>query len=195
MKKQAGIIFTLIFLLLPVHILIGVPEELKESLSTMFSTFQADFSYTNTEGNLFTGKLYYQYPDKMHLRLSDNRVIATNGTYLWMYSPSTMVCARQKVEQKDQYNLKFLTDNFTMERNGDHFVFTRPDGKIKEIVLDVQNQMIKNIRLKVDENFMNISFSNVERQVGLKASLFNYKPPTDAQLVENPLNKVDERLR
>jgi outer membrane lipoprotein carrier protein len=40
-----------------------------------------------------------------------------------------------------------------------------------------------------DSDYYEISLSGVQTDIGLPASIFNYHPPSSAQIVENPLNQ------
>jgi len=164
---------------------------LKQNLKVYFTTFVADFSYSNSDGLLYSGKLSYQYPDKVHIKFSDGKVIASDGKFLWVYDPSTLLCAKQVLDPEKQEGLfDLLNSGFTFEQQNNRYIFTRDNGFYREIVVDVENGLFTYIRLITKDNkIMNFSFHNVQTDVGIRAGLFNYKPPTDAQLVENPLNK------
>ena len=178
------------FLMLGVSLFSLMEPSLKNHIGGIFTSFSANFSYSSGEGLVYTGKIYYEYPGKLHLKLSDGRIIATNGTYLWLFNPETMKCARQKVTMDNGNFLGMLSAENLVSSTDTNFVFEKPGGKIREVIINTQGNMIKNARLKINENYVSVSFSNVETDIGIKASLFNYKPPTDAQLVENPLNQI-----
>ncbi len=170
----------------------SAPSALKEGLSGLFSSFAANFTYNNSQGAFYEGKIYYQYPNKLHIELKNKKVIATNGLYLWIYNPETLVCIRQTVEAGDLGILDDL-DRFVKDEVQNRYVYekTYSSGEMeKKVVIDVENGMIQAIQIQEGKDVINISFSNIETDIGIKASLFNYKPPTDTQLLENPLNKL-----
>lgn len=168
-------------------------EELKTELGGLFTSFTGNFNYSNSKGAFYGGKIYYQYPNKVHIELATKKVIATNGIYLWIYNPETSVCIRQTVEPGDMGIFSRLDESYDLRREQNRFVFEKLDilGAVeKKVVIDVENSMLKAIQIQENDETVNISFSNVETDIGIKAALFNYKPPTDAQLLENPLNKL-----
>lgn len=69
----------------------------------------------------------------------------------------------------------------------------RSDTKYyEEIVVSLTpNNMPRSIRLKPKgrDSFTEITFSGIQTNIGIPASSFNFHPPANAQIVENPLNQ------
>jgi len=162
---------------------------LKSKISGIYSSFSANFSYTNGGGSVSTGKIYYRYPGNIHVRFSDGRVIAANGIYVWLFNPGNMVCAKQTLGGTGGGILGLIRGDYTMRQVKDRFIYESETERIKQVIVDTNNSMIKNLRISIGEQVYNFSFSNVVIGGNAPASYFTYKPPTDAQLVENPLNR------
>jgi len=193
-KKKFYIIpFILLGLTLATGFTLANTGELKGEISGLYTSFSANFSYSSGTGVVRSGKMHYQYPGNLHIQFNDGRIIASNGTFLWIYSPSNRVCAKQTLAGSGSVSggLVGFLNRYEVTRTQNRFVFRNPDANIEEVVVDIHQdtKMIKNLRFKTDNNVFTYSFSNINVGAGAKASLFNYKPPTDAQLVENPLNR------
>lgn len=166
-------------------------DDIRSQIKGLATNFSSSFSYSTSTGDLYTGEIYYQYPNKLHIQLSDKRVIATNGKYLWVYEPETKICARQMVKEETSGGLFYLLKGgYTVQEENGRYIFKRPGALMHEVTIKVENSILKSIQFKVAEDIINVSFSNVVTNTGMKASLFNYKPDPDAQLIENPLNKI-----
>jgi len=179
-------------------------DDVEGKIKGLFTSFTANFSYSSTVGDkngesvdLYTGKIYYQYPNKLNIQISDGRVIATNGKYLWVYNPDTKICGRQAVKEENIGGLfYFLHGGYSVQEDNGRYIFQRPGSALGEVTLKVDGDILKSVQFKIKDNVnkidtvINASFSNVVTDTNIKASLFNYKPDPDAQLIENPLNRV-----
>ncbi|RME92817.1 MAG: outer membrane lipoprotein carrier protein LolA [Candidatus Hydrogenedentota bacterium] len=163
-------------------------DEIKSLLGGLYKSFTANFTISGSSGNLMSGKIYYQYPGKLHVKTSDGGVIATNGRYLWIYNPASGRCMKQDVGGTGGGILGILK-SYDGKRSGDSFIFRNPNKKITEIGIRVSKGMIRSVRFQTEDSSYTVSFSNVQFSGGIRASLFNYKPPASAQVIENPLNK------
>jgi len=169
------------------------PMTLKDRLSGLYTSFTGKIEYRTSSGILKKGKISYEYPHKLHLVLADNSVIATNGIYLWIYNPETEICGKQEVAENSGGLIGFLK-NYTeiYDSEKELFVFKNDKNKHSEITLKIEKEMIKEMTLKSEELTQTILFSEVKVGTGIKGSLFNFKPPPNSQLVENPLNMLPE---
>jgi len=182
---------SIVTVLLVTGLLLGSSVFTQETFVKGFeSSITADFTYTSATGESYTGQLYYESPGKLHVKLSDNKVIATNGKFLWVYNPETMTCAKQTVGEPGGGIQRLLKEEYLVESTEDKVSYVYPHGAIKEMVIEHSNGDLKNIRLNVLDNWITMSFSNIQIGAGIKGTLFNYRPPTDAQVVENPLNSI-----
>lgn len=183
MVKYLGLLLTV----LPVYAQNNALEKLREAVGDMFSSsFTANFTVTNPQGQTVSGKIYYQAPNKLHLRTSEGGIIATNGTHLWIYNPAVSVCAKQEVSQNSGGILSWLS-SYEGIAKGDGFIFRKNGAYYEEVFISTAGGKLTSIRLRHQDEFTTYTFSNIEIGTGLKASLFNYKPPAHVQIVENPI--------
>ena len=169
-------------------------EDVQSKIRGLNTNFNANFSYTSNQGDegmIYTGKIYYQYPNKLHVQLSDGRIIATNGKYLWTYNPDTKICARQVVKEESTGGLFFfLHGGYSVQEENDRYIFKRVGNSDYEVTIKIDGSTLKTVQWKIKDEIINISFSNVVTDTSMKSSLFNYKPDPEAQLIENPLNRI-----
>jgi outer membrane lipoprotein carrier protein len=165
-------------------------DDIQAGIKGLYTNFTANFSYTTSSGELLSGKIYYQYPDKLHLRLSDGRVIATNGKFLWTYNSDTKICARQTVREQSGGLFYFLRAGYSVQQDNGRYIFKGSGENQKEVSIKIEGGNLKSVQFKTKNDVINISFSNIVTDTSMKASLFSYKPDPEAQLVENPLNKI-----
>jgi len=164
--------------------------DLQGQIKGLFSSFTANFSYSTSSGELYSGKIYYQYPDKLHVRLSDGRIIATNGRFLWTYNSASRICAKQTVLGSAGGLFGFLQGDYTVHADNGRYTFKWRGETRSEISIKVDGGILKSVQFKSKNDVTNASFSNVVTDTSMKASLFSYKPDPDAQLIENPLNRI-----
>lgn len=163
-------------------------SSLKSKVSGAFSSFSANFSVTNSGGSLSGGKIYYQYPNKLRVNVSGGGVIATNGTYLWLYNPSSGFCARQDVGGSSGGIIGLLS-SYEGSIKGNNFIFKNASNYYSEIIVTTAGNMVRSVTLRHEDSTITYAFSGVRVGGGARSSLFNFKPPSNVQLVENPLNR------
>ncbi|MDH5716512.1 MAG: zf-TFIIB domain-containing protein [Spirochaetia bacterium] len=164
-------------------------KDLQHKLNAFNSSFIADIKYTTSSGFNKQGRISYEYPDKLHISLSDNSVIATNGMFLWIYNPETQLCAKQEVAENSGGLFSFLKDyEGRISEEEDTFIFENPGNTFQEIIIKANDEILTEITLISNEVKHTFQFLDMRVGAGIKKSLFNYKPPPNAQLVENPLN-------
>ena len=59
---------------------------------------------------------------------------------------------------------------------------------IKQIVISVSNKMLGSVKISTENTHYDFKFSDLKIGIGIKANLYNYSPPVNAQVVTNPLN-------
>ena len=122
----------------------------------------------------------------MYLQKSDGSVVATNGHFLWLFRAKSYICIRQDVGGLSGGLLPTLS-KYSGQIQGNNFIFTNEALPIKQIIVLVEGKIVKNIRFLREDSQYTVSFSNLSVG-GVKASLYNFKPPVSAQLIINPLN-------
>jgi outer membrane lipoprotein carrier protein len=151
------------------------------------------FRATVTINGGLTGVLSYKNPYQLHVRLNDGRIISANGKILWFYSPDSSLSGKQDLKGATGGLGGMLSGYETVTVSGKTFRLTSTSKKISEIILIVSdNDLPRVIKMKRDdEEVTEISFSGIATNIGLGTSLFNFQPPTNSQIVENPLNQKE----
>ena len=162
-------------------------QELKSNIAGLYSRFTGNITIIANSGQISSGKVYYQHPNKLRVKLSNGRLIITNGKFLWMCEPSRSVCFKQDVGGLGG-GVMTLLKNYASQKQGDRYVFTAPNSeKIKKVIISAQDSMLKSVELSTAEGSIAVNFSNLTIGIGLKSSLFYYKD-SNTQIIENPLN-------
>ena len=153
--------------------------------------FRADVSITGSAG-FVRGALSYQ-GGKMHLALSDGRVIAANGRFLIVYSPSTGVAGKQDMAPGSG-GLGWLLTGFDTKVRGSaaELTATDPSRGVQKVLLRwTADHTLQQISIKRggSDTFLTIQLSNVRPVKSFAANVFSWKPPAGSRTVENPRNQ------
>jgi outer membrane lipoprotein carrier protein len=164
-------------------------ELLATFLGTMNSidSFRANITIGGT-----SGVISYRKPHNIHLKLSDGRVISGNGRNLWFYNPARAIAGNQDLRGGTGGLYGLLTGYETITATGKTLRLQSDKKHYEEIIITLTpNNLLKTIRMKPrgGSDFFEVSLSGLQTNIGLPASLFNYHPPSTAQVVENPLNQ------
>jgi outer membrane lipoprotein-sorting protein len=165
-----------------------VLSSLKNEIPLYYGSFKATVQLVYSDGKMSSGILSYSYPNKLHIQQSNGSVIATNGVKLWLYSRSTNVCISQDVGKGYGGIIPSLS-SYSGIKNEDGYAFERVTGYYRKIQIRTQDGMLRFIRLQSEKNTVQIKFSNIKTVKSFKASLFNFKPSPNTQLLENPLKR------
>lgn len=167
----------------------------KEKLNAVIAKLNSldTFRATVTINGGLTGVLSYKNPYQLHVRLNDGRIISANGKVLWFYSPDSSLSGKQDLKGASGGLGGLLSGYENVTVSGKTFRLTSTTKKINEIILIVSdNDIPRVIKMKRDdEEVTEISFSGIATNIGLGTSLFNFQPPTNSQIVENPLNQKE----
>ncbi|MCE9500022.1 MAG: outer membrane lipoprotein carrier protein LolA [Leptospira sp.] len=153
-----------------------------------FDSIHANISFNG----VLTGTLSYKRPNQLHIKFSDGRVISANGRILWFYSPVTAIAGKQDLKNGGGGIASLLTGYDEVNVQGKVIRLKSETRRYEEIILTLgQGNLIKAIRMKSkgSDNFQDISLSGIQTNIGLSSNLFNFHPPANAQIVENPLNQ------
>ena len=161
--------------------------DLRKNAGGLYSSFTANFNLISASGSTVTGKIYYRL-GQVHIRLSNGHIIATNGRHIWFFNPRSAVCAKQDVGGVSGGLLGVLA-SYSGKRNGNSYVFTKPNAYFKQIMVRVSGGMVRNVHFIRDSNSFSISLSAVKVGGGIPAGKFTFKPPPHVRVVENPLNR------
>lgn len=186
------VLFFLVLLLPQGKLSAESPEELLSSfLSTMnsFESIRANISINGA-----TGLMSYKKPSSLYVKLSDGRIISANGRHLWIYSPARAIAGKQDLKGSSGGLYGLLNGYENISASGKTLRLQSDRKPYEEILISLTpNNVLKSIRMKPrgSTNVIDISLSGVQTNIGLPASLFNYHPPSSAQIVENPLNQKE----
>jgi outer membrane lipoprotein carrier protein len=184
--------FILIFSLfvLPFSTFAESGEELLSSIISTMNSFDSFRANISIDG--LSGSLSYKRPGSLHVKLNDGRVLSGNGRSLWIYSPASSIAGKQDLKGSTGGIAGLLSGYESVTASGKTLRLKSDTKYYEEIIVSVSpNNIIRSIRLKGKgkQDFMEISFSGVQTNIGLPASIFNFHPPANAQIVENPLNQ------
>jgi outer membrane lipoprotein carrier protein len=165
----------------------------EELLSQLFSKMSSLESIrANVSINGTTGLLSYKHPHNLYLKLSDGRIISANGRSLWFYNPARAIAGKQDLKGSTGGLRGLLSGYETITASGKVIKLQSEKKTYEEIIVSLSpDNVLKSIRMKKrgDSDYYEISLSGVQTDIGLPASIFNYHPPSSAQIVENPLNQ------
>lgn len=153
--------------------------------------FRADISMSS-EGGVVRGALSYQ-GGKVHLQLSDGRVIASSGRHLLVYSPATRVAGKQDMGPGGG-GLGWLLNGFDTKVRGTsaELVATDPNRSVQKVQLQWGADYILRrlvVKSKNREQPLIIQLSNLRPVKSFSAGVFSWKPPAGSRTVENPRNQ------
>ncbi len=165
-------------------------EELLNSIIGTMNSFESFRANISIDG--LSGSISYKRPGSLNVKFSDGRVLSGNGRHLWIYSPARGIAGKQDLRGLTG-GLGGLLSGYENVTSSGKVLKLKSDNKYyEEIIVSVTpNNIIKSLKLKAKgrSDFMDITFSGVQTNIGLSSSIFNFHPPANAQIVENPLNQ------
>ncbi len=162
-------------------------DSLRGKIGGLYSSFTANFSVAGSSGQALSGKIYYQAPNKVHIKMSNGGIIASNGQYIVIYNPASGMAAKQDAGGTSGGILGLLR-GYEGTVQGNRYIFRKPDTQ-EQIVVSVANNMLSSVQIRRETGTVTYSFSGVNVGAGISGSLFSYKPPTSVRVIENPLNR------
>jgi outer membrane lipoprotein carrier protein len=168
----------------------------QETLDTLISTMNSvDSIRANLSINgTINGSLSYKRPFNIHLKLSDGRIVAANGRHLWIYSPTSAIAGKQDLKGSSAGLGGILSGYESVTGSGKTLRLFSEKRYYEEIIVSLNsNNTLKSLRMKPkgSNDYTEITLSGVQTNIGLTSGLFNFHPPANAQIVENPLNQKE----
>lgn len=161
--------------------------QLRSRVGGMYGSFSANFTVSGSSGQVSSGKIYYQAPNKVHLKMGNGGIVATNGRYIYIYNPASGMAAKQDAGGSSGGILGLL-QGYEGQVRGNTFIFKKP-GTSRQVTVTVANNFVRTVQIRYEDGgTTTYSFSGVQQR-GVPASLFSFKPPPSVQVVENPLNQ------
>ena len=154
-----------------------------------FGSIRANITIDNT----VNGQLSYKRPNLLHVKFSDGRVISANGRFLWIFSPENRIAGKQDLDQeKGTVGIASILKGYeNVNVTGNIINLKSPSRYYEEVrIVTGDDNMPKAFQLKTKTGeYTNIALSNIQTDIGLPSNLFNFHPPSNAQIIENPLNQ------
>ena len=181
---------TLIALFLSIPTFADSGEELLNNIIGTMNSFESFRANVSIDG--LSGSISYKRPGSLNVKFSDGRVLSGNGRHLWIYSPARGIAGKQDLRGLTGGIGGLLSGYESVSASGKVLKLKSDTKYYEEIIVSVTpNNIIKSLKLKAKgrSDFMDISFSGVQTNIGLSSRIFNFHPPANAQIVENPLNQ------
>lgn len=169
----------------------GGGSQLSSLLGVMnsFESFRANITLNGS----LSGTLSYKRPGNLHIKFSDGRVISANGKTLWFYTPDRGIAAKQDLKGFSS-GISGLVAGYDDVSSSKTIKLRSSHRRYSEITIAVtEANLPKSIRMKSsnEETTTEITFSGISTNIGLSTSLFNFQPPSNSLIVENPLNQKE----
>ncbi|HOR93960.1 MAG TPA: outer-membrane lipoprotein carrier protein LolA [Spirochaetota bacterium] len=161
------------------------------------NTLSGNISWTTSNGFTYTGTFKYKAPDKLYLNLTapGGKAIVTNGKKLWVYDKSSNICGVQDVGDGYSGGIASIVSGYNAllasQGTGGYTIKLRNFEKAyPEIVIVADsNFLLKKLILKDKQgDSTTYTISNLIAGENIPNGYFDFKPPTSAQTVKNPLN-------
>lgn len=193
-KLTAVLAAAALALLLPQPASAEAPAAIRSVVSKMSSlgSFRATVTIGSGGGGA-RGVLSYS-GGKVHLKLGDGRVIASNGRTVIVYNPASRVAGKQPVGGGGGIGWLLSGFEYRVAGNSATGRATSPGSRIAEVKVSWNDKFILrklSMRNRDSDSWFSISLSNVRAVAGFPAALFSYKPPAGSRTVENPLNEIN----
>ena len=156
------------------------------------------FSLTEESGQLQTGSFKYLAPDKIYVKFTSpaGKVLVSNGKKLWVYNSGNNVCGVQDLAaQSVSGGIAGMVQGYNAivsPRGSDGFTIKlkNNDKQYTDVVLRVDSSfMLKKAVFKnKDGKKFSFTLSNVSTTQEVMKNIFDYSVPTNAQVVQNPMN-------
>ena len=170
-----------------------VPSEIRAVVAKMNSLTSFRATVQIGQGNgLASGQLSYQ-GGKVHLQMSDGRVVAGNGRSMVVYSPASRTAGKQPMAGGGG-GLGWILSGYEWRVGSGN-------ASGQAINSNATNQEVRivwgrdyilrrlSVKRKDSDSWFTIALSNVRPVGGFPAGLFSYSPPAGSRTVENPLNE------
>ena len=202
-------------------------SKLKKRMNSI-EKLSGTISYSPMTGQSYSGKFMYMAPGKLFIKFSNpnGKVMVTNAKKLWLYDPSSKVCAIQDldIESESSGGITAVLDGYSAEviteKSGEITVkFNNSENEISDIILNLDSTFFikrgkllkkrkekspvqekteineegkeeahKEVTEGKEQEHFSFSLSNLNFSPDILENIFDYKVPSDAQIIKNPLN-------
>lgn len=164
------------------------------------ASFSQTVKYGKSKAQSSSGTLYIKKENKYRIE-TGSQTIVTDGSTSWSYSPSKKQCVIDYYKETGntfspnkylfQYPENFYSDLAGSEKlsGKDVYVLTlkpRESGYVKSAKLWVgkDDWIIKKIYIVTDESTATYSLKNVQTNIGVANSKFNFSPPEGTEIID-----------
>jgi outer membrane lipoprotein-sorting protein len=188
------LVLILFFLAAPAVVSAQAPPEIRSVVSKMSSMGSFRASVTLGSGGAGAQGVLSYSGGKVHLKLGDGRVIASNGRTVIVYNPGSRVAGKQPVGGGG--GLGWLLEGFEYRVTGNQATgrALNPGARIAEVKVAWGDGFVLrrlSMRNADSDSWFTITLSNIRPVAGFPAALFSFKPPAGSRTVENPLNEIN----
>ncbi|MCX8125428.1 MAG: outer-membrane lipoprotein carrier protein LolA [Spirochaetes bacterium] len=198
MKKAAITVLAVLIMIVYAYALTGEEAVARfQQKMRSISTLSGTISWTTSNGFTYTGTFKYKAPDKLYVNLTapGGKTIVTNGKKLWVYDKSSNICGVQDVGEGYPGGIAAIVTGYNallaaQGPNGYTIKLRNFEKAYPEIVIITDaNFLLKKLIVKDKQgDSTSYTLSNVIAGENIPAGYFDFKPPTSAQSVKNPLN-------
>lgn len=196
--KQAITSLAVLIMITYVHALTGEEAVVRlQQKMRSISTLSGTISWTTSNGFTYTGTFKFKSPDKLYINLTapGGKTIVTNGKKLWVFDKSSNVCGVQDVGEGYSGGIAAIVSGYnallaSQGPNGYTIKLRSFDKPYPEIIIVTDADfLLKKLILKNKQGeSTSYTVSNVIVGENIPSGYFDFKPPTNAQTVKNPLN-------
>lgn len=170
---------------------------------TLELSFQQTYDAPRRAAKTESGQLFLQKPGRMRWQYAvpEGKLFISDGKYIYLYTPATNRVERSKVKESEDLRapLAFLLGRLDFQRDFKRFVL-RQDGAALSVIAEPksENAPFTQVEFRVgpeyeireleiigqDNSIMQYRFENEKLNPPLKPSLFQFRVPAGAELVE-----------
>lgn len=160
------------------------------------STMQGVITINYTSGAIATASFKYKNPGKIYVKFTNpaSKTIVSNGKKLWIYDASTAICGIQQVGGGMSGGIASFVSGY--------MAISTPMGSSTVIKLKSPGRTYSEVTLLVDSTYMlkkatfknkngdgfSVSINGLRLNENLHSGLFDFKVPSNAQSINDPLN-------
>jgi outer membrane lipoprotein-sorting protein len=154
-------------------------------------------SWTLQSGMTYTGSFKYMAPGKLYIKFSSpsGKVLVSNGKKLWAYDSGSNICGIQDLGIDNSGGIAGLISDYMaivtqQGSSGYTLKLKNSEKRYPEIILLLDGTyLLKKAILKNEEgDSFSFSLSNVDTKARVMNSQFNFNPPSNTQIVKNPMD-------
>jgi len=153
-------------------------------------------SWTTASGVIYTGSFKYMRPGMINVKFSSpsSKTIVSNGKKLWIYDNSSNICGIQELGAGGSGGISGMIQGYNAIASGGDGGYTirlkSSARTFPEIVLNVDGSfMLKRVALKRQNGeILTFSLNLLESTGSVSVGTFNFLVPSNAQVINNPLD-------